>query len=383
MRSVRLFSVSASFAALLTLAACGGGGADPISPPTTTDKTCAQDPTQAKCQTTTPPTTTSTLRALAAAKGRSIGTALDATFFGTNAAAYDTLVAREFNMIVAGNVMKWEPLNRNGRFTYRWANPDLFVAFGQANGMKIRGHTLAWYQQNPTWLTNTSYSVDTLKAILKEHIDSVVTHYKGKIYAWDVVNEALADGTGALRPNAPWGPIGRDYIDLAFREARAMDPATLLFYNDYNLELPGNKQDSAYALITGMKARGVPIDGIGFQAHLQITADGNGVPSQSALVTTFSRFAALGLKVHITELDVRVPVPNPSTTVLNAQQQAYTNVVSACLAVAACEAIVVWGVNDGESWVPGTFPGYGVPLLFDDALGKKATYNAVRTALGG
>jgi endo-1,4-beta-xylanase len=368
--------------ALTVLAAAACGGSDTTAPVVTpAEKTCAQDPSQAKCPTTTPVTTT--LKQLATAKGRSVGTALDATFFGANAAAYDTLVAREFNMIVAGNVMKWEPLQRNGRFTYRWTNPDLLVAFGQANGMKIRGHTLAWYQQNPTWLTSTTYSADTLKAILKEHVDSVVGHYKGKIYAWDVVNEALSDGSGALRTAAPWGPVGRDYIDLAFTEARKIDPATLLFYNDYNLETPGAKQDSAFALVSGMKARGVPIDGIGFQAHLLVNANGGGAPTQAQLVSTFQRFAALGLKIHITELDVRIQVPNPTAAALAGQQQAYTDVVAACLAVSACEAIVVWGVNDGESWIPGTFPGWGQALLFDDTLGRKATYTAVRTALGG
>src|SRR5262249_7058241 len=143
----------------------------------------------------------------------------------------------------------------------------------------------------------------------------------------------------------------------------------------------GLKQDSAFALVSGMKSRGVPIDGIGFQAHFQINADGSGIPSKDALVATFNRFAAIGLKVHITELDIRVRTPGASLTELAAQVQGYIDVVSACMAVSACEAIVVWGLNDGESWVPGTFPGYGQALLFDDAFGRKATYNAVKLAL--
>jgi endo-1,4-beta-xylanase len=251
--------------------------------------------------------------------------------------------------------------------------------------MKVRGHTLAWHQQNPTWLTSGTWSADTLRQLLKEHVDSVVGHYKGKIHAWDVVNEALNDGTGTLRTaGSPWAPLlGRDYIDLAFREARATDPAALLLYNDYNLESPGAKQDSAFALLQGMKGRGVPIDGIGFQAHFLVNADGSGAPSRQTLLNTFARFAALGLKIELTELDVRVQTPNPTAAALAAQRQAYGDAVGACVATPACDAVVVWGLNDGESWIPGTFPGWGQALLFDDSFGRKTTYDAVRAALGG
>ena len=363
--------------AALVLGACGGSGdSGPTMP---VEKTCQQDPTQAKC--VIPPATT--LRGLASAKGRSFGVSVDATFFGANPAAYDAVVAREFNLIVAGNVMKWSSIHRDSRYSYRWANPDSMVAFAQANGMKVRGHTLAWHQQNPTWLTNTTWDPETLKVVLKEHIDSVVGHYKGKILAWDVVNEAFNDGTGSLRvTGSPWAALlGAAYIDIAFQEARAADPAALLFYNDYNLETPGLKQDSVFARLSSMKARGIPIDGIGFQAHFQVNADATGVPSKETLVATFNRFAALGLKIHVTELDIRVRTPGATAAELAAQAQGFTNVTAACLAVSACEAMVVWGLNDGESWVNTTFPGYGQALLFDDSYGKKATYNAVSAAL--
>jgi endo-1,4-beta-xylanase len=368
---------AAAAALILGAGACGGSGDSGTTTPG--EKTCQQDPTQAKC--VTPPATT--LRGLASAKGRSFGVSVDATFFGANPAAYDSVVAREFNLIVAGNVMKWSSIHRDSRYSYRWTNPDAMVAFAQANGMKVRGHTLVWYQQNPAWLTNTTWAPETLKVVLKEHIDSVVGHYKGKILAWDVVNEAFNDGTGTLRvTGSPWATtLGAGYIDLAFQEARAADPAALLFYNDYNLETPGLKQDSVFARISSMKARGIPIDGIGFQAHFQVNADATGVPSKETLVATFNRFAALGLKIHITELDIRVRTPGATAAELAAQSQGFTNVTAACLAVPACEAMVVWGLNDGESWVNTTFPGYGQALLFDDSYGKKATYNAVSSAL--
>jgi endo-1,4-beta-xylanase len=367
--------------ALAILMSCGAAG-DGTTPTPPAEKTCQQDPTQAKCVTTPPPTT---LRSLSAARGRSFGVSVDATFFGASPAAYDTVAAREFNMIVAGNVMKWSSIHRDGRYAYRWPNPDAMVAFAQANTMKVRGHTLAWYQQNPAWLTGTTWNPETLKVVLKEHIDSVVGHYKGKVVAWDVVNEAINDGTGTLRvTGSPWATtIGASYIDLAFKEARTVDPAAQLFYNDYNLEFPGAKQDSAFAMISSMKTRGIPIDGIGFQGHFQINADGSGVPTKDALVGVFNRFAGLGLKIHITELDIRVRTPGATAAELTAQAQGYANVASACIAVSACEAIVVWGLNDGESWVPGTFPGYGQALLFDDSYSRKATYTAVSSALSG
>ncbi len=371
-----VFGLAAALAALI-LVACGSGGSD-SGTTTPGEKTCQQDPTQAKCI-----VATTTLRGLASAKGRSFGVSVDATFFGANPAAYDAVVAREFNLIVAGNVMKWSSIHRDSRYSYRWANPDAMVAFAQSNGMKVRGHTLVWYQQNPAWLTNTTWDAETLKVVLKEHIDSVVGHYKGKILAWDVVNEAFNDGTGSLRvTGSPWAAtLGAGYIDLAFQEARAADPAALLFYNDYNLETPGLKQDSVFARISGMKARGIPIDGIGFQAHFQVNADATGVPSKETLIATFNRFAALGLKIHITELDIRVRTPGATSAELAAQNQGFTNITAACLAVSACEAMVVWGLNDGESWVNTTFPGYGQALLFDDSYSRKATYNAVSTPM--
>ena len=118
-------------------------------------------------------------------------------------------------MLVAGNVMKWSSIHRDSRYAYRWTNPDAMVAFAQANTMKVRGHTLAWHQQNPTWLTGTTWNPETLKVVLKEHIDSVVGHYKGKVAAWDVVNEAINDGNGTLRvTGSPWAStIGASYID--------------------------------------------------------------------------------------------------------------------------------------------------------------------------
>jgi endo-1,4-beta-xylanase len=204
-----------------------------------------------------------------------------------------------------------------------------------------------------------------------------VGHFKGKIYAWDVVNEALGDD--GTRRSSTWSAIGTNYIEEAFKAARAADPAALLFYNDYNLEFPGAKQDAAFALLQDLKGKGL-VDGVGFESHFQVNTGGGGVPSQSTMSASIARFAALGLKVHLTELDIRIPATAGSTET-NAQAAGYTGVVAACRAIPACEAIVIWGLDDGDSWIPGTFPGYGSATLFDASFNKKATYTAVKSSL--
>ena len=384
-RRARAGALSLAVAALL--AACGGGDGGATTGP----KTCQQDPSQSFCQDTTPKPA-ATLGSAAQAKGRYFGTAIDALFTATTQnPTYMGTLGKEFGMITPGNVLKWEPLRRDGRFAaYRFTWPDSMLAYATAHGMKLRGHTLAWHQQNPAWLTDPSIvpqNADTLRAVLVDHISHVVGHYKGKIYAWDVVNEALNDGDGTLRVNGnPWAlTIGRSYIETAFRAARDADPNALLFYNDYNLEYPGAKQDSAIALLADFKARGVPVDGIGFQGHIAIDPNGNGNPGKQSLIATFNRFAALNLKIEITELDVRVQTTagNPTAAALTAQNQAYGDIVSACLAVPACDAIVVWGIPDSESWIINTFPGWGQALLFDAGYNKKQTYFAVMSALTG
>jgi endo-1,4-beta-xylanase len=318
----------------------------------------------------------SALRLIAAKSSRYVGSAAGASFGQTT---YNGVLSTEFSMLTPENALKWQSVHPT-RATFNYASPDAMFAFSTANGMKMRGHTLVWHSQNAAWLTATTWPVDTLTQIMKDHIGAVMTHYKGQIYAWDVVNEALNDD-GTLRATVWSTPLGKSYIETAFRAARAADPAALLFYNDYNLEFAGAKQDAAFAMVSDFKARGVPIDGIGFQAHFQINADLTGVPSRASLTSTFSRFAALGMKVHLTELDVRVRVPGATPAELTAQASAYGDIVAACRAVSLCEAIVVWGVSDAESWVPSTFPGYGNALLFDNTFTRKATYAAVKAAL--
>jgi endo-1,4-beta-xylanase len=362
----------ALFAAVIAaiLAACGGDATGP------TVKTCEEDPTQAKCQPAD--TLPTTLKGMAARSGRYFGASIYSGFRSPNSAAYNAVLAREFSMLVAGNDMKWDHIQPT-RTTFTWSWGDSMVAFALKNNMKLRGHTLTWHSQVPAYIRNQSWSADTARVVLTEHISAVVTHFKDRIYAWDVVNEPI-DDSGILRDTLFARSMGGTaFFETAFKAARAADPNTLLFWNDYNLETPGAKQDSTFAWIKRLKEAGVPIDGIGFQAHLGITAGGGGAGSQQLFYTSLSRFAALGLKIHLTELDVRLPTDGGGAVELEAQRQAWANIVGACKLVTTCEAIVVWGVNDGESWItPGNVR---QPLLFTDNLAKKDVYQVVMNAL--
>jgi endo-1,4-beta-xylanase len=225
----------------------------------------------------------------------------------------------------------------------------------------MRGHTLVWHSQLPGWVSSI-YDANTLRSVMNNHITQVMSHYKGKIYAWDVVNEAFADGSTQHRSSVFQNVLGDGFIEEAFRTARSVDPSAKLCYNDYNIEdWNAPKTQGVYAMVRDFKQRGVPIDCVGFQAHF-----GTGGPP-SSFQTTLSNFAALGVDVQITELDIAQASPT-----------AYGNTVSACMNVSRCTGITVWGIRDSDSWRSGENP-----LLFDNYGNKKSAYYAVLSALGG
>jgi endo-1,4-beta-xylanase len=239
--------------------------------------------------------------------------------------------------------------------------------------MRVRGHTLVFHNQLASWLTSGTWTKDEAKALLVDHITKVVGHYRGRVAEWDVVNEVLGDN-GALRSGFWLDRIGPEYIELAFRTARAADPTVGLYYNDYNIEGINAKSDSAYAFVRDLIARGVPITGVGFESHFQV----GGIPS--SIGANITRFAALGLKVHITELDVRLQLPS-TTSQLATQAQNYKDVVDACVKNTACDAVVFWGFTDRESWIPSTFAGWGDALLLDSNYQPKPAFSSVQSSL--
>jgi endo-1,4-beta-xylanase len=311
------------------------------------------------------------LKVHAAARGKYMGDAVDNSEITD--ATYRTHIAGEFNMITPGNAMKWDATEPNqGQFSYTRA--DEIMNLATTNGQQVRGHTLVWHSQTPSWVQNLDAT--SLRTAMNNHIANVVGHYKGRLYAWDVVNEPLNED-GTMRNSFWFQKLGASYIADAFRAARAADPAAKLYINDYNTDGLGAKSDGMFTLVQSLLSQGVPIDGVGFQAHLAIQF---GFPNQ--MQQNLQRFANLGLDVAITELDVRMQLPSDATK-LATQATYYRNVTNACLAVTRCVGITTWGYTDKYSWVPSTFPGEGAALLVDENFQVKPAYTAVHDALAG
>lgn len=286
---------------------------------------------------------------------------------------YGPTMAREFAGLTPGNVMKFGPIHPQ-KDTYNFTDADAIVEYAKANDMKIRGHTFVWHVQQPRWIEEGSYTRDQLLTILREHITTVMGRYKGKIFAWDVVNEAVMDD-GTMRETVWSKTIGPDYIGQAFRMAHQVDPSAKLIYNDYANVGMDSKSNAIYTMVKGMKERGVPIHGVGMQSHFQLPP-----PSMTDVDANFKRLAALGLEVHVTELDVRMLLP-ATESMLSQQTKAYSDYLRVCLANTNCTMFYLWGFTDKYSWIPGKFPGYGDALIFDKEYKPKAPYHALMSVL--
>jgi endo-1,4-beta-xylanase len=295
-----------------------------------------------------------TLGAAAAQSGRYFGTAIAASRLSDS--TYATIAGREFNMVTAENEMKPDATEPN-RGQFNFSAGDQIYNWATQRGMKVRGHTLAWHSQQPGWMQSLSGS--SLRQAMIDHINGVMGHYKGKLAAWDVVNEAFnEDGS---RRNSNLQNTGNDWIEVAFRTARNADPSVKLCYNDYNIEnWSYAKTQGVYRMIQDFKSRGVPIDCVGLQTHF---TGGSSLPGN--FQTTLSSFAALGVDVALTEVDVT-----------NASTSQYAGLTQACMNVSRCIGITVWGVRDSDSWRSSESP-----LLFDGNGNKKAAYTSVLNVL--
>jgi endo-1,4-beta-xylanase len=312
----------------------------------------------------------STLSGAAEGSGRYFGTAVDPSHFGET--SYANLLSTQFDAVTPENQMKWDTVEPS-QGSFNFGPGDQVASYAQSHNQKIRGHNLVWHTQLPSWVSSTPTA--NVKSVMDNHITQEVTHYKGKIYAWDVVNEPF-DDSGNLRTDVFYQAMGSGYIAEALRTARAADPNAKLYLNDYNIEGSGAKADAMYSLVSSLKQQGVPIDGVGFESHFILGQ----IPS--SFQSNMARFAALGLDVAITELDIRMQTPSDSTK-LAQQANDYKTVVNACLAIARCVGITTWGITDKYSWVPGTFSGQGAALLWDENYQIKPAYTATLTALSG
>jgi endo-1,4-beta-xylanase len=278
-------------------------------------------------------------------------------------------------MITPGNGMKWYATEPE-QGVFDWTKGDEIVNLAHRNHQRVRAHTLVWHSQLPGWLTSRDWTPDALRAVLKQHITAEVRHYRGKVYSWDVVNEAFNED-GTYRETIWYKTLGPGYIADALRWAHQADPHAKLYLNDYNIEATGPKSDAYYRLAEDLKAQGVPLDGIGFQTHLALQY---GYPA--TLEDNLRRFSRLGLDTALTEVDVRMQLPATDEK-LAEQATWYGDLTKACLAVRRCVGITVWDYTDKYSWIPAVFPGEGAALPWDEQLRPKPAYFALRDALGG
>ena len=303
------------------------------------------------------------------------------------------ILTKQFSSITAENIMKPQSLSP-AEGIYNFTDADALIAFAEANGIAVRGHTLLWHRQTPDYFFQGSTS--EVKARLQKYITDVVTHFKGKIYAWDVVNEAVTDnGSDMASPyrDSRWYKAAgnsKDYIDWAFEAARAADPDAQLFLNDYNTELPG-KRNRLLAIVKDLIDRGVPIDGVGHQHHLQMSSDVN--QALKAIDDVDAMFS--GIINHITELDISVYSDpgecfssnencaasygdNLPESVIRDQAQMYRDLFTGFAARPSVKSVSLWGLTDDTSWLnsyPVERPNY--PLLYDKNRKFKKAFQAV------
>jgi endo-1,4-beta-xylanase len=293
---------------------------------------------------------------------------------------YGATLAREYSVLEPESELKFDPIHLQPS-TYNFEGPDKLVAFAQAHSMKVRGHTLVWHEQVPVWVLypKVPWTPAALGKVLQDHIATVMGHYKGRIYAWDVVNEAFNDD-GSMRstvwydkPGIGYAGQGTKTIEQALRWAHQADPSAKLFVNEYGAEVLNKKSDAIYAMAEDFVKRGVPLSGIGMQLH--ISPDFDQPENLASLRQNIRRLAALGLEVQFTELDVRLP--SASGFNLGAQADTYKDLLGICLAEPACTLFQTWGFSDRHSWIPDYFKGFGWALPFDDNYQKKRAYAAM------
>lgn len=318
-----------------------------------------------------------TLREAADRAGKLIGVAIEAGALRDDP-TYGEVLAREFDYVTPEDAAKWGSLAPSPD-AQTWEELDTLLAFSEQHGQAFKGHTFVWHQQTPSWVTE-AMSAEELRAALQSHIETTLGRYRGRMRAWDVVNEAVdVDSASGYTESIFWRKLGPSYIEDAFRWARAADPDVLLFYNEVGIERMGRKSDFTYAMLQDLLARGVPIDGIGFQAH----ASTHRYPSESDLRGNIRRFADLGLSVNVSEADVRtLLMPGDTESRWQAQRLAFQQIVGACVVEPSCEGVTLWGFTDRYTWINDD-GGMDDPLIFDRDYVAKPAYAGVLAGLSG
>lgn len=296
-----------------------------------------------------------------------------------------SIVKKTFSSITGGWEMKPKPIS-TGPGTYDWRRADALVDFAEANNMQVHGHTLLWHNAVPTWMENFSGDDAAFEAAIKEYITTVVQRYRGRVVSWDVVNEGIG-GNGKVRDNLFSQRMGNDYIARMFQYAREADPDVLLFYNDYGTSQPWARAKRAGMLnmLDDFQTRGIPIDGVGLQMHISYKS-----PDISAIRETINEIVRRGLKLHISELDIRMNpdgnLSEPTQERLELQKKRVIEIVTTFHQVPEAQrfGITVWGIADPDTWLIQAGRSQGRPewpLLFDDHLQPKPAYDGFVEAL--
>lgn len=301
--------------------------------------------------------------------------------------SYANTLKAEFSLLTPENELKMKSLQpTQGNFTFTPA--DALVSFALTNGMKVRGHTLVWDLETPLWAIDPGLTVPQIMTIFQTHITTVLNHYAGKIYAWDVANESLQPSpSGALRTT--WVTrLGSDaafktLLASAFIWARAADPTARLFMSEPDWQAVGSTHgDAFYALVQELISMGAPIDGVALHSHVvldDLLALGSSA-WKPALAAGIARMTALGLDFNISELDIRITLPVDGTDLAD-QALAYSDILDVVLSAQRASVFNMWGFTDKYSWIPASFPGYGAALIFDSSYLPKPAYTSLANRL--
>ncbi len=299
---------------------------------------------------------------------------------------YSDILTSQFDFGLADNTPNWFFTDgglRPTEKTYNYKQMDEVMAFSRTNAMPVQAHHFVWGEEKwlPTWLKESNYSKEQLMSLMHEHIQTVGSHYSGQVREWTVVNEAFTRGQHQFGLNDWWADHtggNKDYIDQAFIWARAADPNAKLILNDFNNEGENSVSDEMYYYIKGAKERGVPIDGIGMQMHI----DGTHPPTKDEVISNMQRFAGLGVDVYVTEFDVNMnDLKTDGKSKDQIEGNIYYEMMRACIESKVCHSFAFLGITDKETWYNHLGLSDPRPLMFDKKYNPKPAFYSVRTAL--
>jgi endo-1,4-beta-xylanase len=291
---------------------------------------------------------------------------------------YRQTLGREHSMVTPENMMKFQFIHP-GAGRYAFCDADALVDFALANGMVVHGHALVWHEAIPTWVSDGGFSDAEIAEILHEHITTVVGHFRGRVAEWDVLNEPLDDDSADLRQSIWQRALGDDFVATIFTWAHEADPDARLYVNEYGIESAGDKADRLFDLVEAAVQAGVPIHGVGFQAHEDLGEEA----APAELRSNMARYQSIGVDVRISELDDN-PGDTPSAADLAAQADFFRQELEVCLALPHCKSFSMWGFTDKYSSLAPD-DGYGEighGLIFDETYAPKPAYDALADVLG-